>query len=64
MPETNWQEKAPPEMVALMWAGDTERLQELYPCECCCKEHTHTTCPARHYNGCRSGLPYGVAESE
>ena len=62
MPDVTWQEEAPPELVALMWAGDMDKLQELYPCDCCCKDHTWARCMARHYNGCRSGLRFGVSE--
>lgn len=56
----SWQNDIPPEMLTLMWTGDMDKLYELYPCQCCCDEHTHAHCEARHYNGCRSGLPYGV----
>ena len=49
------------EIERLIWEGDTDRLQEIAPCQCCCHEHTYATCPARHWNGCRSGLPYGVS---
>lgn len=36
-----------------MWDGDTDRLDELAPCGCCCWEHYHWDCPARVWNGCR-----------
>jgi hypothetical protein len=43
-------------IVDAMWAGDTDLLWELAPCRCCCEEHTFEDCPARVWNGCRSGL--------
>lgn len=36
-----------------MWAGNTELLHELAPCDCCCEEHTYDSCPARQWYGCR-----------
>ena len=36
-----------------MWSGDTDRLNEIAPCRCCCHEHTYADCPARAWNGCR-----------
>lgn len=37
----------------LIWAGDTEALDEIAPCRCCCAEHTFASCPARAWHGCR-----------
>lgn len=42
-----------------LWAGDRDWLDLLAPCACCCYEHTFADCPARHWNGCRSGLEPG-----
>jgi hypothetical protein len=42
-----------------IWADDAGACDELAPCECCCAEHTHLYCPARYWNGCRSGLGPG-----
>lgn len=42
------------------WDGDDERLRDLAPCSCCCADHTFSYCPARLWDGCRSGLEYGV----
>jgi hypothetical protein len=36
-----------------MWAGDTDTLDRLAPCRCCCADHTFANCPARAWNGCR-----------
>lgn len=44
---------------AAIWAGDIETLDKLAPCGCCCSEHTDLDCPARYWNGCRSGLGPG-----
>jgi hypothetical protein len=49
----------PEDIKDLMWAGKQEELQTRYPCQCCCDEHTDTTCPARYWGGCRSGLGPG-----
>lgn len=49
---------------AAMWAGDLDALHALAPCGCCCDEHTHAYCPARLWEGCRGGLPYGVSERD
>ena len=32
---------------------------EIVECVCCCSEHTWSRCPARLWNGCRSGLAPG-----
>jgi len=34
-------------------------LTELAGCICCCDEHTFEFCPARTWDGCRSGLKPG-----
>lgn len=47
-----------------MWAGDVELLDKLARCVCCCHEHTFTDCPAREWNGCRSGLAPGETLEE
>ena len=36
-----------------MWDGDTDKCDEIAPCQCCCHEHTFTTCSARLWGGCR-----------
>ena len=37
-----------------MWAGDSETLQQVARCICCCADHTFTTgCPAYAWGGCR-----------
>ena len=36
-----------------MWDNDTDRLDELAPCICCCSDHTFSSCLARIRNGCR-----------
>ncbi len=46
----------------LMWAGGVDELREIAPCSCCCADHTNAYCPARLWEGCRSGLPYGEDE--
>lgn len=38
---------------AAIWAGDTDALNQLAPCKCCCAEHTFFNCPARAWYGCR-----------
>lgn len=50
------------EILDMMWAKDTDGLYEKYPCRCCCDVHTFSDCPARHWYGCKSGLPYGEEE--
>lgn len=42
-----------------MWEGDLDKLNEVAACICCCGEHTFAHCPARLWDGCRSGLKYG-----
>lgn len=49
---------------AAMWAEDSERLWELAPCVCCCREHTFPNCTARLWNGCYSGLAFGESQFE
>jgi hypothetical protein len=46
-------------LAAAMWAGDVDTLHELAPCGCCCHEHTFSSCAARVWGGCRSGLGPG-----
>ena len=36
-----------------IWAGQTDALDCLAACECCCHEHTFERCPARAWQGCR-----------
>lgn len=36
-----------------MWDGDSDLLDELAHCRCCCYEHTFGNCPARLWFGCR-----------
>lgn len=36
-----------------IWSADTEMLDALWPCYCCCHEHTHASCKARMWGGCR-----------
>jgi hypothetical protein len=43
----------PKELERAMWEGDTDRLDELAHCRCCCYEHTFEDCPARLWYGCR-----------
>ena len=38
-----------------MWDSDVEQLYGLAGCICCCAEHTFESCPARLWDGCRSG---------
>ncbi len=38
-----------------VWAGDTDTLNDLAPCGCCCYEHTRAGCLARLWDGCRGG---------
>jgi hypothetical protein len=52
-------EELDPRIKEAIWAGDVETLDELARCVCCCSEHTHLGCPARVWNGCRSGLEPG-----
>lgn len=47
-----------------MWSGNVDRLHELAPCDCCCDEHTSVHCPAREWNGCKSGLAPGEDEDD
>ena len=48
------------EVKEAMWAGDTDRLQELAPCQCCCSEHTcREACRAWVWGGCRG---YGTKD--
>jgi hypothetical protein len=47
-----------------MWAGDTELLDKLAPCGCCCHEHTHDGCPARLWEGCRGSGQMTYADVE
>jgi hypothetical protein len=47
------------EIKRAMWEGDLDKLNELAGCECCCGEHTFSNCPAREWDGCRSGLKPG-----
>lgn len=54
-----WQDNLPEDIAQAMWTGDTETLNEIAHCICCCYEHTWTTCPARFWNACRSGLAFG-----
>lgn len=49
----------PAELRAALWVGDLDALDRLAPCQCCCDEHTFPCCLARHWGGCRGGLPYG-----
>lgn len=41
------------ELDEAIWAGDTDRLDELAPCRCCCSEHTFEWCEARLWGACR-----------
>ena len=50
-----WQEQAPPEIIALMWANDREQLAKQFPCTCR-GTVAEPTCLARHWNGCQ-GVP-------
>lgn len=59
-----WDVIVPPRILTLMWAEKMDALWDEYPCQCCCWEHTWLNCPARHYNGCRSGLPIGYIATE
>lgn len=44
----------PPQLARAIWEGDTDALNELAACVCCCVEHTFTTgCPAYVWGGCR-----------
>lgn len=36
----------------LMWAGNTDALNRIARCVCCCHEHTFEACPARRWYGC------------
>lgn len=40
-------------LTAAIWAGDTETLDRLAPCRCCCADHTFSNCLARAWHGCR-----------
>jgi len=48
------------ELERAMWAGDVDALQRMAGCSCCCADHTSPYCPARLWDGCRSGEAYGV----
>lgn len=53
-----WGKGLEAEIASAMWAGDTDRLDELAPCRCCCHEHTFDDCPARLWHACRGqGMP-------
>ncbi len=54
----------PKEIADAMWAGDTDKLDELAPCRCCCHEHTYDNCPARQWNGCRGQMSFTYAEEQ
>lgn len=45
-----------------MWAGDTNKLDEIAGCICCCHEHTFGHCPARQWNGCRGQFTMTYAD--
>lgn len=53
---------------ALMAGPRTEendrRMSGLFPCGCCCEDHTFADCLARVWGGCRSGLSYGACDWE
>jgi hypothetical protein len=55
--DTSYAQRHDPALVArvesLMWAGDTETLDAIAGCRCCCREHTSPNCPARLWNACR-----------
>lgn len=51
-------------IVDAMWAGDTDKLNELAPCRCCCHEHTYDNCPARVWHGCRGQNSFTFADQE
>lgn len=39
-----------------MWACDTDTLNRLAGCICCCADHTFgSNCPAHRWGGCRGG---------
>ena len=48
----------------LMWAGDTDSLNRIAKCVCCCDEHTYDGCPARNWHGCRGQSSLSLTEIE
>lgn len=52
------------EMSEAIWAGDTDLLNELAPCRCCCGEHTFESCEARLWGACRGQGSMTRAEEE
>jgi hypothetical protein len=53
----------PPDIVDAMWRGDTDYLDEVAPCRCCCHEHTFDDCPARTWSACRGQYAMTRAET-
>ena len=54
----------PAPLAYALWAGDVDRLSELWPCRCCCFEHTFESCEARLWFGCRGQGSLTRAEEE
>lgn len=46
-------ERTSPAIARAIWDGDTDRLDTLAGCVCCCEDHTFDHCPARMWGGCR-----------
>jgi len=47
-----------------IWRGDTDALDELAHCRCCCHQHTFEFCPARVWGGCRGQYTMTHAEEQ